>query len=126
MTRGYAAKFQLSNNKLLQAAKGLQLNTAVDYEYVQNKFKPLERLRTVEFSRDWGLPLLFKPQRRNIFRASAGIKNKTGNALNYQFVNYHRSDNYNGFQNTLQHTTSWKGWKINDQFAVTSFYSCFK
>ena len=44
--RGWAAKFQLSNDKLLSSSNKLQLITALDYEYVQEKFKPLERLRT--------------------------------------------------------------------------------
>ncbi|MEI9810577.1 MAG: hypothetical protein WDO16_23400 [Bacteroidota bacterium] len=57
--QGFATKIGLSNTKQLRAKNKLQLITALDYEYVQDKFKPLERLRTVEFSRDWGLPILF-------------------------------------------------------------------
>ncbi len=56
--KGFAAKFQLNNSRQLREKNKLQLVTGMDYEYVQSKFKPLERLRTVEFSRDWGLPIL--------------------------------------------------------------------
>ncbi len=119
--RGWAAKFQLSNEKILQAAKMLQLNTALDYEYVQSKFKPLERLRTVEFSRDWGLPFSQLPADENIIRATAGLRNKSNHSLSYGFINYHRSDNYNGFQNSVLHTADWKGWKVNNQFVITNF-----
>ncbi|MEI2737233.1 MAG: hypothetical protein V9F01_00440 [Chitinophagaceae bacterium] len=121
--RGWAAKFQLSNEKIIQSAKRLQLNTALDYEYVQRKFKPLERLRTVEFSRDWGLPFTLTSTDENIIRASAGLRDKSNHALSYGFINYHRSDNYNGFQNSLQHTADWKGWQINNQFVITNFTS---
>ncbi len=119
--RGWAAKFSLSNEKILQAAKKLQLITALDYEYVQSKFKPLERLRTVEFSRDWGLPFTLKPTDENIIRANAGIRDKTNHSLNYGFINYNRSDKYNGFQNSFQHTAAWKGWQFNNQFVITNF-----
>lgn len=119
--KGYAAKFQLNNSKLLSAKNKLMLNTALDYEYVQEKFKPLERLRTVEFTRDWGLPLVTSSATENIITAAAGLKNNKNNSFNYQFMNYHRSDNYNGFQNSILHTLNWKGWQFNNQFVITNF-----
>lgn len=121
--RGFAAKFQLTNNKQLSVKNKLQLNTALDYEFVQDKFKPLERLRTVEFSRDWGLPLVPALATENIIRASAALRDNKDHSLSYQFVNYHRSDNYNGFQNALKHGVRWKGWQFNNEFVATSFNS---
>jgi hypothetical protein len=82
---------------MIRQIKKLQLNTLLDYEYVQKKFKPLERLRNVEFTRDWGLPFTFQPVDENIIKVFAALKNGAGNSVAYQFVNYHRSDNYNGF-----------------------------
>ena len=119
--RGWAAKFSLANEKMLQSTRKLQLRTALDYEYVQSKFKPLERLRTVEFSRDWGLPLTPTLADESIIRATAGLRDKTNHSLTYEFINYHRSDKYSGFQNSLQHTADWKGWQINNLFAITNF-----
>jgi hypothetical protein len=119
--RGFAAKFQLTNSKQVSVKNKLQLNTALDYEFVQNKFKPLERLRTVEFSRDWGLPLVPTLATENIIRASAGLRDNKDHSLSYQFVNYHRSDNYNGFQNSVKHSARWKGWHFNNEFVATSF-----
>lgn len=121
--RGFAAKFQLTNSKQVSVKNKLQLNTALDYEFVQNKFKPLERLRTVEFSRDWGLPLVPTLATENIIRASAGLRDNKDHSLSYQFVNYHRSDNYNGFQNSVKHGARWKGWQFNNEFVATSFNS---
>lgn len=121
--RGWAARFQLSNEKMLRHSKQLQLITGLDYEYVQQKFRPLERLRTVEFTRDWGLNILAVPVPvdENIFRAKIGLKDKSAHSFSYQFTNYHRSDDYNGFQNMLQHNANWKGWQLNNQFTLTSF-----
>lgn len=121
--RGWAGKFQLSNTKLLRAAKQLQLTTAVDYEYVQRKFKPLERIRGIEFTRDWGLPIssIPIPVDENIIKASAGIRNKNNHSFSYQFINYKRSDQYNGVQNSIGHSANWKGLQINNQFVITNF-----
>ncbi len=121
--RGWAAKFQLSNEKILRQSKQLQLITGLDYEYVQQKFRPLERLRTVEFTRDWGLNILAVPVPvdENILRAKIGLRDKSAHSFSYQFTNYHRSDDYNGFQNMLQHNANWKGWQFNNQFTLTSF-----
>ena len=119
--RGFAAKFQINNAKQLREKNKLQLLTSFDYEYVQSKFKPLERLRTVEFSRDWGLALLVQPETENIIRASAGLKNIKNQGVNYRFTNYQRGSSYNGFQNAIVQNTDWKGWQFNNEFVITSF-----
>ena len=119
--KGYAAKVQLSNTKKLREKNKLELNTLLDYEYVQNKFKPLERLRTVEFSRDWGLPIIYTPATENIIRVGAGLKNDKNHSFSYRFINYTRSDNYKGFQNSIMHTVGWKGWQFNNEITVTNF-----
>jgi hypothetical protein len=118
--QGVAARVQYSNTLDLNAAKKLQLISTFDYEHVQDKFKPVERLRFVEFSREWGLPLVLNPATENILRLSSSLKNNNS-ALTYQFMNYQRSDNYKGYQNIVQHSYNANGWTINNQFAITSF-----
>lgn len=119
--RGYAAKFQLAGNRSLDSARGLILNTNLDYEYVQRKFKPLERLRSVEFGRDWGLDITPSAADESIIRAGAGLRNNKGHSMNYQFTQYHRSDQYDGFQQSLLHSFNWRGWIFNNQFVLTHF-----
>ena len=97
----------------------------MDYEFVQDKFRPLERLRTVEFSRDWGLPYTMKPATENIIRASAGIRDQKSNSLSFEFVNYNRSDNYNGSRQSLTHTGNPGGWQFNNRFVFTGFNALF-
>jgi len=119
--KGFAAKFRLDGAKPLHGKNNLQLVSLLDYEYVQDKFKPLERLRTVEFSRDWGLPLISAPATESIIRAGTGFKNDKGNYLNYRFTNYHRSDAYNGFQNYVTNSLNWTGWQFNNDITLTNF-----
>jgi hypothetical protein len=120
---GYAAKVLLKNAAPLRTKRNsdLKLLTAFDYEYVQDKFKPLERLRQVEFTRDWGLPLVLNPATENIIKASAQLQNKFSNSIGYQFTNYRRSDNYNGLQHSILQTANVKGWRFNNQFIITNF-----
>jgi hypothetical protein len=119
--RGLAAKFQLNNTSQLSSKNKLQLNTSLDYEFVEDKFKPLERLRNVEFSRDWGLPIVTQIATENIIRAGVGLKDNKNHSLSYQLMSYNRSDNYNGLQNALRHTAAWKGWQFNNEFVSTNF-----
>ncbi|MES1221079.1 MAG: hypothetical protein ABUT20_36600, partial [Bacteroidota bacterium] len=121
--QGFAGKFQLTNTKQLRAKNKLQLISGLDYEYVQDKFKPLERIRNVEFTRDWGLPLqqTVVPVTENIIKATAQLKNQSNHSVVYQFTNYNRSDSYNGFQNSIIHKVTVKGWQFNNQFIITNF-----
>lgn len=119
--KGFAAKFQLTNTKQFAGNKKLQLLTGLDYEYVQDKFKPLERIRNVEFSRDWGLQLVNKPVTENIIKANAELRSQKNHSVAYQFINYNRSDSYKGFQNSIKHRIDLSGWQFNNQLIVTNF-----
>ncbi len=118
--KGVAARIQYTNTTPLNS-KGLQLTSNFDYEHVQEKFKPLERLRQVEFSREWGLPLVTTPVTENILRLSTGLKDKKNQALTYQFMSYQRSDDYKGYQNIVQHAANLMGWTFTNQLAITNF-----
>lgn len=120
---GLAAKVQYSNLLPLNKSKGLQLVSTVDYEHVDQKFKPLERLRYVEFTREWGLPLVVQPATEDIVRFSTGLRNKKNEGLTYQFMNYRRSDQYRGYQNMLRHTLASGSWAMNNAVVLTNFDS---
>ncbi|ULT43061.1 hypothetical protein KRR40_05940 [Niabella defluvii] len=118
---GYAAKLNLVNSFLLKEKNKLRLISSLDYEYVQQKFQPLERLRDVEFTRDWGLPLVAQRATENIVKAATGLRADNGNSIQYAFTNYNRSDDYNGFQNALTQFTNWRKWSLNNQFVLTNY-----
>ncbi|HKC34548.1 MAG TPA: hypothetical protein VKB95_00745, partial [Chitinophagaceae bacterium] len=124
---GVAAKVQFANSSLIKSsgAKKTQVITNLDYEFVQGKFKPLERIRNVEFSRDWGLGLQTLPADEHIIKASARLQNAKNNSLSYQLMSYHRGDDYNGFQNNIQQFQNVKGWQFNNQLTFTNFKTQF-
>jgi hypothetical protein len=120
---GMALRLQYANNVMLNTAKELALQSAVDVEHVQKRFQPIERLRYVEFSREWGLPVNAGAADEDILRLSTGLKNKAGNGMNYQFMTYQRSDHYTGYQHILQQNLNLRGWILANQAALTSFHT---
>lgn len=118
--KGYAAKTTFKNSTPLQSTNNLQLNTDFSYEYVAAKFKPLERLRNVEFTRDWGLNITEAPQTENIITAGAQLQDKNNNSLRYQLTHYKRGSSFNGIRNSIYHYHAIKGWKLNNQFNLST------
>ena len=121
--RGWAVKMQFNRERPVKVASAVEFLTMVDYEFVQKKFKPLERLRNVEFSRDWGLPIISRPVDEQIIRSMIGLRNRGKYLLTYQLINYHRSDKYDGFQHQVIHNGNMKGWLFNNQAVVTHYSS---
>ncbi|HEX5025203.1 MAG TPA: hypothetical protein VFV68_08015, partial [Agriterribacter sp.] len=122
--QGYAAKLVLTDNRQLKnsAADGLHLLSQLSYEWVQNRFRPIERLRTVEFYRGWGLPLNDVPAAtENLFQAGVQLNSNNGNTLQFQFENYRRNDTYNGFKNSIVHKADYGNWHFNNLFSITNF-----
>ncbi|MBD0332468.1 MAG: hypothetical protein ICV66_07415, partial [Chitinophagaceae bacterium] len=121
---GTALRVQYTNTSDLNTLKKIQLISTIDFEHVQQRFRPLERLRYVEFSREWGLPLVLNPATENIGRFATQLKSKD-NSLSYQFMTYNRSDDYDGLQNIFQQTSNINGFTFNNQFAITTFKNNF-
>jgi hypothetical protein len=118
---GYAAKFQIKNATAIgAAAKGMLLSTNLGYEYVQANFQPLERLRPVEFTRDWGLGLAVAPADERIYTGSMQLSDKKFNSLKYEVARYDRGDGFTGIRNVLTQKQEIKGWHVNDQLSLTT------
>ena len=120
--KGIAGKFSLLRTDSLKtkAGKLLQLNTTAGYEYVHQRFRPVERLRTVEFARDWGLPLLLNSANEQLPSLSVNLNDEKGNNVQYQFGSYLRSDGFKGTRNIISNTTNIKGWNLNGIFNLTN------
>lgn len=118
--QGYAGRVIVNHAKPFEGAKGLVLSSDLYYEFIGKTFRPIERLRNVEFNRDWGLPYDETPADENLFSASMGLKDKTGHNVKYTFSGFIRSNNYTAFRNSIIHTGEFNGWRLNNQFVYTS------
>jgi hypothetical protein len=117
--KGTAAKFTLKNTRPLNST-GLQLTSTFGYEYVQKNFAPLEPLRSVEFTRDWGLTLSTNPATEKISTASFLLNDKRLNSLKYEIDRYERSDGFVGMRNSIIHQQTIDSFHIVDQISLTT------
>lgn len=123
--KGVATKvdYAMQHPVLRNIKTGITLQTHLGYEFVQDKFKPLETLRNVEFNRDWSLPFDAPPATENLVTASAGMNDAQNNFLKYEFTNYNRSDHFNGVRNSIENVMDIKGWDFNNKFYITNINS---
>ena len=117
---GTGLKLRATDIRSIHAGKKkLSLQSNLGYEYVGENFRPLERLRNIEFLRDWGLPFDAPAAEEKL--PSAGIKLDDGGKqqLAYSYTGYIRNDGYKGHRHQLDHTASWLGWQLKDAFLTT-------
>ncbi len=116
---GMAARINYTNAAKLGTK--WRILSSVDVEHVQARFRPLERLRFVEFSREWGLPLLLQAADETIVKLASGIKKGEQQQLSYQLTTYQRSDGYKGYQNTLLYALRHRNWVVQNNALLTNF-----
>ena len=120
--KGFAAKLQFQNDdtRVHLFSRSFFLQTKLGYEFVQNRFKPIERLRNIEFLRDWSLPYDIANADEHITNAAVRLGDTLGNYLQYDLTSYNRSDKYNGLRQQLNSNNQFKGWKLTNQFSLTT------
>ena len=122
---GGAIKLGVVDGRSVQLGrKKLGLNSLLGYEYVNEKFRPLERLRSVEFLRDWGLPFNFTDTvTEQLPSIGFQLKDSNANNVQYNYQGYIRSDGYKGHRHSVINYFGYKGWQVNDQIMYTSINS---
>lgn len=96
------------------------VDTHLDYEFVDHRFKSIETLRDVEFYRDWGLDIVNPPADEYLLNLTAAINDKKNNSLRYRFSNYQRDADYSGIQNVIETAYENSGWRLENNFFVTN------
>lgn len=119
--KALAARLDYTNTARFGKLNNTALISTLNLEHVQAGFKPLERFRNVEFSREWGLPILAGPSDETILKVGTSLKTSQNREVTYQFTSYNRSDGYQGVQNLVIHNTDLKGWQLRNSALYTRF-----
>jgi hypothetical protein len=112
---GTAAKLDAMHKRFIGKQKQWQLNGMLGYEFVESRFKPLERFRTTEFTRDWTLDFLPTQTNEHIGKAMLGISKQTIFNFSYEINTFLRTKEFNG----LRHVVSITGNKNGLQYGAT-------
>lgn len=96
--QGTAAKVSYEDGRVLSTSRQLQLFSKWSYEYVDERFRPLERFRNVEFARDWNIPSINTFETEHLGSAFISLKKSSYAQLDYKFGTYHRGTQYAGSQ----------------------------
>lgn len=120
--KAFAAKLQFvkDSTRVYLLKKPLLMQTKLGYELVQERFRPVERLRNIEFLRDWSLPYDITPADEQLINAALKLGDSTGNFMQYDVTTYNRSDKYSGVRQTLNSNNNIKGWKLVTQINLTA------
>jgi hypothetical protein len=118
---GLAGKVNLQHStQRFLLGNATTITTKAGYEYVHRNFRTIERLRPVEFSRDWGLPLLTAYTTEQLPSFALLMNDDKGNALNYNFAAYLRADGYRGYRNIVENAYNRNGWQWRGTFNLTN------
>ena len=93
---GYAGKIDWQQ---VLSDKNWKLSSAVDYEYVNQNFKTIERFRSIEFTRDWAL---INPLGNQQFLSSGlSYSHPKKGKITYQFDWLSFSENFTGIKHNF-------------------------
>ncbi len=123
--KGFAGKFIMNKNfkKIRILYANYKLESTAGYEFTQQQFKPLERIRNIEFLRDWSLYQNVKPADESLSSFSMKFIGQNGGLVKYDFTNYNRKDNYNGNRQSINQYSVYKQWVLFSDLNRMTFNS---
>jgi hypothetical protein len=119
---GMAGKVGITREQSLDSGKVLSTNASM--EWVGQDFKPIERLRSPEFYRDWGLPIVVDQENERLGMAGIGIAGRYG-GIRYDWAYFTRGQFFSAEQNKLTQTWKRYGWQWRAQLSLTTFDSAY-
>ncbi len=109
---GWAGRLKITYDQPLSSAslKPLLLRFTGMQELIQDRFRPIERLRPVEFTREWGLPTFLQQEEEQINELSAELFRSYDHRLKNTFQHYKRGLLFSGWKYQLQHQLTYQRW----------------
>lgn len=124
---GVAGRVALQYNNQFKGKpqKPLSYKLTGSYEFVQESFRALERLRPVEFTREWGLPIFLQQEKELLAIAGLELMSTNTHKFSYTIQNYQRGTLFKGYRHILQHSFQQKGWTWSGNLNYSSTDSGF-
>ena len=97
---GFAMRLGIENNHFKLSNKWI-MNTSFDYQLQEKKFNALDRIRDVDFERDWNA-IDTEKATENLLNATIHLKDTSGNNLIYKASYRNKKELVNGLQHTLE------------------------
>lgn len=120
---GVAARLTWENKNNLQPDKKkhpLYLNTSAQYELVESRFEPIERFRSVEFTRDWNLQTLDAVANQHYGTAGLGIEKKGIFNLQYNLSSFVAANSFEGLRHGITALLDYKTYLIDFKGSILS------
>lgn len=102
--RGFAYKaIYESKNRPLKGLTDYKFNALLSYEFNNKYFSFIDRVRYIEFDRDWSFNVqdLIEPAAENILNAGVSLQKNRLNGIDYKLVRRKRGAAVDGFQHVL-------------------------
>jgi hypothetical protein len=117
--QGFASKIMYQEQRFLGKKDSLNrsdwtIQNNVQYEYVQSKFRAIAPYRSVEFGRDWNVPLSGISPDENWASFSTKVGHRKHGDIDYALSHYTRGGDYKGFKNAI-------GYSLNNGTTNTGF-----
>jgi hypothetical protein len=108
---GWAGRLKMEYQNVLKQGKiPLQYRLSGGYERVNQRFRALERLRPVEFTREWGLPIFLPQEEEHITDASLQLNKLEKQKLSISVQRYTRGLFFKGIKQSVEHIMLTDGW----------------
>jgi len=104
--------------------KKWQLKSNLKFDFINDKFKSIERIQNIEFNRDWNIETISGNQK--LISSALEFSNKNNNAINYLFENLEFSDAFTGNKHHLFGNLKLKNISINFNNSILNNQNSFE
>lgn len=110
---GYGVKVKYDHLIPVGDSSKWAIKTGVDFEHLDENFRPIERFRTVEFERDWNLQNKNTFTNQYISTARLGFVRKEIADVEYSFRSFLNETQFEAYQNALIAKVTHKGFNFD-------------
>lgn len=110
---GYGLKVKYDHIIPIGDSAKWAIKTGVDFEHLNENFRPIERFRTVEFERDWNIQNKSTFTNQYISAARLGFTRKGIADVEYTFRSFINETQFNAYQNAISSNVRHKGFSFD-------------